>query len=208
MHGHADAEQRETSEQLMQTLIRCFEDPTAETLPIAKRETRHQAAIDLLHWCDKHPRTPLKIEEISSEIYQSQTSLFQGSKEHFQRTPIELQRSIRLDRVRQLLINPKQRQRQGLHGVSEIVEAMSFSSRAISPVATSNTFMSCHTKRSNEAIEPPQSCKRSNCVLFGPSSAGLTARNSSEDLRASFHDKQGRFLTANKNTITQNTTIN
>lgn len=35
MHGQADAEQRETSEQLMPTLIRCFEDPTAETLPIA-----------------------------------------------------------------------------------------------------------------------------------------------------------------------------
>ena len=114
----------------MQTLIRCFEDQTAETLPIAKRETRHQAAIDLLHWCAKHPRTPLKIEEISSEIFQSRTSLFQGSKEHFQRTPLELQRSIRLDRVRQLLINPKQRQHQGLNGVSEIVEAMGFSSRS------------------------------------------------------------------------------
>ena len=130
MHGQADAEQNEPSEQLMQTLIRCFEDPTAETLPIAKRETRHQAAIDLLHWCDKHPKTPLKIEEISSEIFQSRTSLFQGSKEHFQRTPLELQRSIRLDRVRQLLINPKQRQNQGLNGVSEIVEAMGFSSRS------------------------------------------------------------------------------
>ena len=56
--------------------------------------------------------------------------MFQGSKEHFQLTPLELQRSIRLDRVRQLLINPKQRQLQGLNGVSEIVEAMSFSSRS------------------------------------------------------------------------------
>ena len=130
MHDQADAGQTATSEQLMQTLIRCFEDPTAETLPIAKRETRHQAAIDLLHWCAKKPKTPLKIEEINSEIFQSRTSLFQGSKEHFQRTPLELQRSIRLDRVRQLLINPKQRQHQGLINVSEIVEAMGFSSRS------------------------------------------------------------------------------
>jgi len=53
----------------MQTLIRCFRDPAAETLPIAKREARHQAAIDLLHWCAQHPKTPLKIEEISSEIF-------------------------------------------------------------------------------------------------------------------------------------------
>ena len=130
MHRQADAEQTETSKQLIQTLIRCFEDPTAETLPIAKREARHQAAIGLLHWCAKRPKTPLKVEEISSEIFQSRTSLFQGSKEHFQRTPLELQRSIRLDRVRQLLINPKQRQHQGFNGVSEIVEAMGFSSRS------------------------------------------------------------------------------
>ena len=70
------------------------------------------------------------MEEISSEIFQSRTSLFQGAKEHFRRTPLELHRSIRLDRVRQLLINPTQRQHQGLNGVSEIVEAMGFSSRS------------------------------------------------------------------------------
>ena len=165
MHGQADGEQTEPSEQLMQTLIHCFEDPTAETLPIAKRETRHQAAIDLLHWCDKHPKTPLKVEEISSEIFQSRTSLFQGSKEHFQRTPLELQRSIRLDRVRQLLINPTQRQHQGLNGVSEIVEAMGFSSRAISPIATSSTFMSFLARRSIGAAETPFKTTRTRLTL-------------------------------------------
>ena len=35
MHGQADAEQTETLEKLMQTLIRCFEKSRAETLPIA-----------------------------------------------------------------------------------------------------------------------------------------------------------------------------
>ena len=35
MHGQADAEQTETLEKLMQTLIHCFEESTAETLPIA-----------------------------------------------------------------------------------------------------------------------------------------------------------------------------
>ena len=131
MHGQADAsKQTETSEQLMQTLIHCFQDPKAETLPIAKREALHHAAIDLLQGCAKHPKTPLKIEEISSEIFQSRTSLFQGSKEHFQRTPLELQRSLHLDRVRQLLINPKQRHNQGLTAISKILEEMGFSSRS------------------------------------------------------------------------------
>jgi AraC-like DNA-binding protein len=130
IHDQADSQQTVDSVQLIHTLIQCFEEPTAKTLPIAKREARHQAAIDLLHWCAKNPKTPLKIEEISSEIYQSRTSLFKGSKEHFQRTPLELQRSIRLDRVRQLLLDPKQRHNQGLTGVSEIVEAMGFRSRS------------------------------------------------------------------------------
>ena len=131
MHGQADAEQTEPSEQLMQSLICSFVEPTAETLPLSKREARHQAAIDLLHWCAKHPKTPLKIEKISCEISQSRTSLFQGSKEHFQRTPLELQRSIRLDRVQQLLINPEQRHNQSLNGVSAIVEAIGFSTRSL-----------------------------------------------------------------------------
>ena len=43
MHGKADGERTEPSEQLMQTLVRCFEDPTAETLPIGKRETGNAA---------------------------------------------------------------------------------------------------------------------------------------------------------------------
>ena len=130
IHDQADSQQTVDSDQLIHTLIQCFEDPAAQTLPIAKRETRHQAAIDLLHWCAQHSKTPLKIEEISSEIYQSRTSLFQGSKEHFQRTPLELQRSIRLDRVRQLLLNPKQRQNLGLTSISKIAEDMGFSSRS------------------------------------------------------------------------------
>ena len=130
IHDQADSQQTVDSDQLIHTLIQCFEDPAAQTLPIAKRETRHQAAIDLLHWCAQHSKTPLKIEEISSEIYQSRTSLFKGSKEHFQRTPLELQRSIRLDRVRQLLLNPKQRQNLGLTSISKIAEDMGFSSRS------------------------------------------------------------------------------
>jgi len=54
---------------LMHTLLLCFEDPNAKTLPISKPEIRHQAAIELLHWCAKNPKTTLKIEDISSEVF-------------------------------------------------------------------------------------------------------------------------------------------
>tara|TARA_B100001057_G_scaffold442554_1_gene478033 strand:- start:7331 stop:8347 length:1017 start_codon:yes stop_codon:yes gene_type:complete len=130
IHGPTDPEKTEDPDQLIHTLIHCFEEPTAQTLPIAKREARHQAAIELLHLCARDPKTTLRIEEISTKIFQSRTSLFQGSKEHFQRTPLELQRSIRLDRVRQLLLNLKQRHDQGLTSVTDIGEEMGFSSRS------------------------------------------------------------------------------
>ena len=51
IYSQEDPEQTEDSDQLIHALIQCFEDPAAQTLPIAKREARHQAAIDLLHWC-------------------------------------------------------------------------------------------------------------------------------------------------------------
>ena len=130
IHGRADSEQTLDPDQLMQSLIQCFENPAAQTMPIAKREARHQAAIELLHWCAKNPKSRLKVEEMSSAIFQSRTSLFKGSREHFQRTPLELHRSIRLDRVRQLLLNPRQRHNQGLTGVNSIVEEMGFISRS------------------------------------------------------------------------------
>ena len=99
-------------------------------MPIAKRETRHTAAIELLHWCSKNPSKNLTITELSDVLYQSRTSLFTGCQEHFGRTPTELQRSIRLDLVRQLLLNPKRSLALGLSGVGAIAAHMGFSSRS------------------------------------------------------------------------------
>ena len=99
-------------------------------LPIANRATRHAAAIELLHWCSNNPSKNLTITELSDVLYQSRTSLFTGCQEHFGRTPTELQRSIRLDLVRQLLLNPKRSLALGLSGVGAIAAHMGFSSRS------------------------------------------------------------------------------
>ena len=66
----------------------------------------------------------------SSQLFQSRTSLFKGSKEHFEQTPLELQRSIRMDRVRQLLLDPTRRASQGLIGVGDTAQLMGFTSRS------------------------------------------------------------------------------
>ena len=120
----------EDPDQLIDSVIRCFEEPQARTKPVAKRETRHEAAIELLHWCARNPMTPITVEELSAELFQSRTSLFKGSKEHFEQTPLELQRTVRMDRVRELLLEPTSRDRQGLNGVGDCAESMGFTSRS------------------------------------------------------------------------------
>ena len=130
VNGKSDTWRTKESDQLIDRLIQYFEDPTARTLPIARREVRHEAAIELLHWCANNPTSVISIEKISNEIFQSRTSLFKGSKEHFQRTPMELQRATRMDRVRQLLLNPRQCRSQGLKGVGEIAASLGFNSRS------------------------------------------------------------------------------
>ena len=111
-------------------MIRCLEEPTARTTLIAKREARHDAAIDLLHWCARNPMKPVTVEELSAELFQSRTSLFKGSKEHFDQTPMELQRSVHMDRVRQLLLDPARRTSQGLTDVGNTAASMGFTSRS------------------------------------------------------------------------------
>ena len=120
----------EEPDQLLDILIRCFEQPQARTTLVAKREARHEAAINLLHWCARHPMRTVTAEELSAELFQSRTSLFRGSREHFERTPLELQRSIRMDRVRQLLLEPAYRVKLGLKGVGDSAASMGFTSRS------------------------------------------------------------------------------
>ena len=50
--------------------------------------------------------------------------------EHFGRTPTELQRSIHLDLVRQLLLNPMRSDALGLSGVGAIAAYVDFRSRS------------------------------------------------------------------------------
>jgi AraC-like DNA-binding protein len=118
------------TDQLIDTIFQAFQSLNARTLPIAKRQTRHTAAIELLHWCSNNPSKNLTITKLSEVLYQSRTSLFNGCQNHFRRTPTELQRSIRLDLVRQLLLNPKRSDALGLKGVGTIATHMGFTSRS------------------------------------------------------------------------------
>jgi AraC-like DNA-binding protein len=128
--NQSDTHTATTSDQLIDFIFQAFQNPNARTLPIAKRQTRHAAAIELLHWCSNNPSNNLSITELSDLLYQSRTSLFNGCQEHFGRTPKELQRSIRLDLIRQLLLNHERSNALGLRGVGAIAAHMGFTSRS------------------------------------------------------------------------------
>ena len=115
---------------LITALLDCFEHQSADTRPVGKRQIRHQAAIELLHWCQQHPQDNATIDQMSQVLFQSRTSLFKGCQEHFGRTPLELQRSIRLDLVRQLLLNPERCKSLKLDGVGAIAAKHGFQSRS------------------------------------------------------------------------------
>jgi AraC-like DNA-binding protein len=128
--NQSDAHITKATNQLIDSLFQAFQNQNARTLPMAKRQTRHAAAIELLHWCSNNPSKNLTITELSEVLYQSRTSLFNGCQDHFRRTPTELQRSIRLDLVRQLLLNHERSNALGLRGVGAIAAHMGFTSRS------------------------------------------------------------------------------
>ena len=130
INNQSDAHITKATNQLIDILFKAFQNQNARTLPIAKRQTCHSAAIELLHWFSSNPSKKLTITELSDVLYQSRTSLFNGCQDHFGLTPTELQRSIRLDLVRQLLLNPKRSNALGLKGVGAIAAHMSFTSRS------------------------------------------------------------------------------
>ena len=59
--NHNEANIATTTDQLIDSLFQAFQNPNARTLPIAKRQTRHAAAIKLLHWNSSNPSKKLTI---------------------------------------------------------------------------------------------------------------------------------------------------
>lgn len=120
----------EEPDHIIESILDAFEERETQTTPIGKRESRHEAAIELLHWCSKNPARTATVEQLSDELFQSRTSLFKGAKEHFDRSPLELQRSVRMDRIRQLLQEPERRTAMGLKSVGDCATAMGYNSRS------------------------------------------------------------------------------
>ena len=108
---------------LLDVSLTAFEKPTAQTRLNQARQERHNAALKVLHRCMANPKDLISSDALCEELAVSRSALFKGCQEHFGLTPTQLQRSIRLDRVRTELL-------QGDGSIGAIAAEFGFQSRS------------------------------------------------------------------------------
>ena len=111
------------AEGLLDVSLSALEEPTAQTGLNQPRQERHIAALKVLHRCMANPKDLVGSEALSEELAVSRSALFKGCQEHFGLTPTQLQRSIRLDRVRTELL-------QGHGSIGAVAAEFGFQSRS------------------------------------------------------------------------------
>ena len=111
------------AERLLDVSLTAFAEPTAQTALNQPRQERHNAALKLLHRCMASPKDLSSSDVLSEELAVSRSALSKGCQEHFALTPTQLQRSIRLDRVRTELL-------QGNGRIGTIAAEFGFQSRS------------------------------------------------------------------------------
>ena len=117
--------------EIISTLIGCFADNQSRKLGVAlSRKERHAAALKVLSMTSNSPRIPFEIQDLSTQLHQSRTSLFSGCKEKFGMSPIEVVRSVRLHQVRHALLNTEFCIQNNLGGVIDIANYFGFAGRS------------------------------------------------------------------------------
>ena len=111
------------AEGLLDVSLTALAEPTAQTALNQPRQERHNAALRVLQRCMANPKDLISSDALSEELAVSRSALFKGCQEHFGLTPTQLQRSIRLDRVRTELL-------QGKGSIGAIAAEFGFQSRS------------------------------------------------------------------------------
>ena len=111
------------AEGLLDVSLSALAEPTAQTGLNQPRQERHSAALRVLHRCMANPKDLISSDALSEELAVSRSALFKGCQEHFGLTPTQLQRSIRLDRVRRELL-------QASKNIGELAAEYGFESRS------------------------------------------------------------------------------
>ena len=105
-------------DEILSILIECFMSNHNRKLGIAiGRRDRHEAALQVLALTSSSPSKPFEIQDLCSLLHQSRTSVFNGCKEKFQMSPLQVVRSVRLHQVRHALMNTEFCVENNIHGV-------------------------------------------------------------------------------------------
>ncbi|MBT65752.1 MAG: AraC family transcriptional regulator [Synechococcus sp. NP17] len=111
-------------EQILLMLIECFTSNVDRKVGIAlKRCDRHEAALNVLSLQCSSPTKNFEVQILCSLLHQSRTSLFNGCREKFGMSPLQVVRSVRLHQVRHALMDLEFCTE---HGISGVVDAASY----------------------------------------------------------------------------------
>lgn len=119
------------AEEILLTLLECFTSNADRRVGIAlKRSDRHAAALQVLSYATSSPTRPFEIQDLCSLSHQSRTSLFNGCKEKFNMSPLQVVRSVRLHQVRHALMDLEFCTERGISGVAGVASYFGFVGRS------------------------------------------------------------------------------
>ena len=97
---------------------------------VPDRQERHEAALKVLSLTRQSPDQGLEIQDLSKILHQSRTSLFNGCKEQFSMSPIQVIRSVRMHQVRHALLDVEFCEQHNLTGVIDVAQHFGFIGRS------------------------------------------------------------------------------
>jgi AraC-like DNA-binding protein len=118
-------------DEILSALIECFISPDDRKLGVSiDRCDRHEAALQVLALTNSSPTKPFEIQDLCSLLHQSRTSVFNGCKEKFKMSPLQVVRSVRLHQVRHALMDIEFCIENNIHSVSDVASHFGFVGRS------------------------------------------------------------------------------
>ena len=123
--------QKLVEDEILSTLIECFVSTYNRKVGVAiDRRDRHEAALQVLALTSSSPTKPFEIQDLCSLLHQSRTSVFNGCKEKFKMSPLQVVRSVRLHQVRHALMDTEFCIENNIHSVSDVASHFGFVGRS------------------------------------------------------------------------------
>ena len=111
-------------DEMLSILFSCFMSNVDRKVAIAlNRRDRHEAALQLLSLASTSPTEHFEVQDLCASLHHSRTSLFNGCKEKFGMSPLQVVRYVRLHQVRHALLDLEFC---ADHSISGVVDAASY----------------------------------------------------------------------------------